>query len=207
MDLGIDTFPTSEKADAVVVQRDGKIVVAGAYSGFGIGGPVLVRFNTNGGIDSTFGTGGNVFTKFKNGSDEEVEDTVIQSDGKIIIAGGYNDIHTGGDIALARFEGDPPPPAFDICLQDDGGGNLLQFNSTTGDYQFTTCSGFTIGGRGDLFQRGSTITLQHNSMDRRVLAMIDTGRWKGTASVRSLTLGHTFTITDRDARNNTCACR
>lgn len=28
---------------------------------------------------------------------------------------------------------------FDICLQDDVNGNLLEFNSTTGEYGFSNC--------------------------------------------------------------------
>ena len=36
------------------------------------------------------------------------------------------------DFALARYDG----AGFNICLQGDSNGNLLQFNSTTGDYKF-----------------------------------------------------------------------
>lgn len=95
---------------------------------------------------------------------------------------------------------------FDICLQDDSNGNSLQFNSTTGDYIFTTSSpsGFTLGGRGTITIRGSIITLQENRPDRRVLANIDNSAHRGTASVQVFSLGRTFTISSRNTNNSTC---
>jgi hypothetical protein len=128
----------------------------------------------------------------------------IQTDGKIIL-GGRVDIPGqtfNPNFGLARYN----VGAFDLCLQDDGNGNLLQINTTTGEYQFTSCSGFAIGGTGALTRRGCTISLQHNAGDRRVLATINTCQKKATASVRLLSQGRTFTITDRNTANNTCAC-
>ena len=99
-----------------------------------------------------------------------------------------------------------PPPSFDICLQDDSGGDFLQINSTTGDFRFTKCGpgGFTLSSTGTVRSRGSVITLQQNGPDVRVLATI-TGR-RGVATIRVFSIGTTFTITDRDTSNNTCAC-
>jgi 6-phosphogluconolactonase len=96
--------------------------------------------------------------------------------------------------------------AFDICLQDDSSGDTLKFNSATGDYQFTSCGGPVLGGKGSVIKRGSIITLQQNAGDRRVLARLDGSVNKGTASIQVLSLGTTFSITDRNTSNNTCAC-
>jgi len=54
-------FSSGEDAvRAVVLQPDGKIVVAGRSSGdFGV-----ARYNTNGTLDTTFGSGGEVRTDF-----------------------------------------------------------------------------------------------------------------------------------------------
>ena len=104
---------------------------------------------------------------------------------------------------IAKFSGLAP---FDLCLQDDSSSNLLQFNSATGNYQFTNCSGFTLSGTGALITRGSIVTLQHYDFDRRVLARIDGGVNRATASIQVLSLGTTFTITDRNTANDTCAC-
>jgi len=95
---------------------------------------------------------------------------------------------------------------FDVCIQDESNGNLLQINSSTGDYQFTNCGGLTLGGSGSIIKRGGTITLQHYAADRVVLAKVDTAVNKATASLRFLPTGMTFTITDRNTTNNTCGC-
>ena len=104
------------------------------------------------------------------------------------------------------------PPAscgvtFDVCLQDDSNGNLLRFNTTTGEYLFTRCgTGFMLGGTGTVTIKGSIVTLQHNAADRKVLAQIDNAMKNGKASVQVFSLGTTFTITDRNTTNDTCAC-
>jgi hypothetical protein len=96
---------------------------------------------------------------------------------------------------------------FDFCLQDDSNGNLLQFNSTTGEYQFTTCNNVTIAGAGRLLEQGSIITLQDIGTDRRVLAHLNNATKRGGASVQILPFGRVFTIIDRNTANNSCACR
>jgi hypothetical protein len=95
---------------------------------------------------------------------------------------------------------------FDLCIQDDSSGATLRFNSTSGNYLFTSCSGLTLGGTGLLTKRGSLITLQHYASDRRVSASVDAGVNKGTASIQVLSLGRTFTVMDRNTVNNTCVC-
>ena len=96
---------------------------------------------------------------------------------------------------------------FDLCIQDDSDGSLLQINTTTGDYQFSNCAGLIIGGTGTITRRGSLVTLQHATGDRRVTAYIDQSTSRATASVQSLLQGRTYTITDRNITNNTCVCR
>jgi uncharacterized RmlC-like cupin family protein len=96
---------------------------------------------------------------------------------------------------------------YDVCLQDDtSSGTVLQFNSTTGEYRFC-CSGTTYTGTGIVNKRGSIITLQHNTSDRRLQASIDTSQNRGTASLQSPVGLTRCLITDRDTRNNTCSCQ
>lgn len=96
---------------------------------------------------------------------------------------------------------------FDVCLQDDSNpSTVLLINSTTGDYRFC-CGGTTFTGRGTVIVRGCTITLQHNPSDRRVIASIDNSVFRGTASLQSPPGTIKCTITDRDTRNNSCACQ
>ena len=95
---------------------------------------------------------------------------------------------------------------FDLCLQDESNGNLIQVNSTTGAYQFTNCQGVTIGGIGTITTKGCLVTLQVNGPDRRVLARIDTCMKSGIASVQVLSPSRTFSILDRNTSNNSCVC-
>ena len=199
-----DFFSEGDEAYALSLQPDGRIIAAGLAEEGSFSGRsdfALARYNTNGSLDTAFGSGGRVRTDFF-GFDDGARAVALQSDGKIVAAGRANIDFVQGQFALARYDA----VSFDICLQDDSSGNLFQFNSTTGDYQFTNCSGLTLGGTGVISSRGSIITLQQNGPDRRVLAKIDGSVYKGTASVQILSLGTTFTITDRNTLNNTCSC-
>jgi uncharacterized delta-60 repeat protein len=202
----VDSDISFAQASAVIIQNDGKIIAAGGAvkpdtfsSDF-----ALARYNSDGSLDASFGQAGKVTNDFF-GFGDQIFAAALQNDGKIVAAG----ITTGGiqsDFALARYNGDGP--SFDICLQDDSTGNLLQFNSTTGDYQFTRCGGsLVLGGKGSLISRGGTFTLQDYEADRRVLARVDTSVNRGTASVQIFSQATTFTITDRNTLNNTCTCR
>ena len=67
-------------ANAIALQRDGKIVAAGQLgdqSG-------LIRLNPNGTLDSTFGNGGVVVTKIGGDIEQVFGGLAIQSDGKIV---------------------------------------------------------------------------------------------------------------------------
>ncbi len=192
-------------ANGVAVQADGKIVAGGSINTFSIDSDfALARYNSNGSLDPFFGMGGKITVDFS-GKLDQVSEVAIQSDGKIVVAG--NSFNSGGidsDFALARLEASGG--VFNACLQDDSNGNLLQINTATGEYQFANCGDFGTSGAGQLAKKGCTITLQHNAADRRVLVKIDTCQKKATASVQIFSQGMTFSITDRNTTNNTCAC-
>jgi len=95
----------------VVIQADGKIVVAGgAFPLFTFAGNFqVVRYNSNGSLDRSFGNGGIVTTTFPEGS--YAFDVALQPDGKIIAAGTvFVDFNPGEmsdtDFALARYNSD-----------------------------------------------------------------------------------------------------
>jgi uncharacterized delta-60 repeat protein len=81
---------TSKGAEAVAIQSDGKIVVAGTSSPTtGYIEPhyiTLARYNSNGTLDTTFGSGGSVISQLGSG-DSEARAVVLQSDGKIVVGG------------------------------------------------------------------------------------------------------------------------
>ncbi len=78
---------TDDHANAIAIQTDGKIVVAGYTNDPSTGKPdfAVVRYNTNGSLDTSFGGDGKVSTDI---SRQDVGYAIaIQSDGKIIVAG------------------------------------------------------------------------------------------------------------------------
>ena len=108
---GLAAIPSS-----VVLQPDGKIVVAGgAFPLFTFAGNFeVVRYNPNGTLDISFGQGGIVTTHFPQGS--YASDVVLQTDGKIVAAGTvFVDFIIGEssdtDFALARYNTDGTPDA------------------------------------------------------------------------------------------------
>src|SRR5881394_1730403 len=108
---GLAAVPSS-----VVIQPDGKIVVAGgAFPQFTFAGNFeVVRYNPNGSLDRSFGNGGIVTTTFPEGS--YAFDVALQPDGKIIAAGTvFVDFIPGEpsntDFALARYNPDGTPDA------------------------------------------------------------------------------------------------
>jgi uncharacterized delta-60 repeat protein len=199
-----------ESIHDIVIQPNGKIVVAGIKEIDRSPSPktdwALARYSQTGILDPTFGSGGKISTTLSSDS-EYARAMALQNDGKIVVAGFANFPTPDGQseikVALARYNGDTN---FDVCLQDDNSGNLLQVNSLTGEYQFSNCTGLTLGGIGTVTKRGCTITLQHNAADRRINAKLDSCQNKGTASVQLFSTGAIFSITDKNTANNTCTC-
>src|SRR5881397_614046 len=75
-----------DDAYALALQPDGKLVAAGVTLNGFRWDFALVRYNTNGSLDTTFGTGGTVTTPIGTG-DNSVSALVLQSDGKLVAAG------------------------------------------------------------------------------------------------------------------------
>jgi uncharacterized delta-60 repeat protein len=90
-EIGFSSFP-----EAVAVQGDGKILVAGNYTtGDFVPGfhPALVRYNTDGTLDAGFANNGVLADEVR--FTEEMRDMVLQPDGKIIIGGQVSGLDNG----------------------------------------------------------------------------------------------------------------
>jgi uncharacterized delta-60 repeat protein len=140
------------EADAVIVQPDGKIVVAGGS--FSLAAPAfeLVRYDRRGRLDPSFGIGGTVVTSSQ--GLVGAQGAVLQEDGKIVTAGvAFNG--TAADFALARYNPDGSlDPTFDadgiaitqlspgtdaatgVALQDDGTIVAVGFAFNGSDFDF-----------------------------------------------------------------------
>jgi len=141
---------SDETAGAVAIQTDGKIVVGGTTrtdpdvrdnTGFDWTwwNSALVRYNTDGSLDTDFGNAGKVELDGGNGSADGISDMVLQSDGKIIAVGyymsGYNNrflvmrFNTDGSLDTTfgssgyvreHFTENTLERAYAVAIQDDG---------------------------------------------------------------------------------------
>jgi uncharacterized delta-60 repeat protein len=110
-----DFAGSNDRAFAVALQPDGKIVAAGAtiQNNSGISDFGLARYDAGGNLDPAFGTGGKVVTDFFRSFDEAYA-VALQPDGKIIAAGVTVPAGLIGEtvapsinFALARYESTP----------------------------------------------------------------------------------------------------
>jgi uncharacterized delta-60 repeat protein len=133
----ITDFGGEDYGTSVAIQSDGKIVVAGYGSSGGPEDFAIVRYNTDGSLDTSFDTDGKLLIDF--GRYENGKALAIQTDGKIVLAG--NSVAGGGlaaNINLVRlntngsldttFDSDgkvttdigPNDDALSIAIQSDG---------------------------------------------------------------------------------------
>ncbi len=103
--------------ESVVVQSDGKILVAGygQKSGYGFNTDfVLLHFTADGTLDTSFGNNGLITTDFGNGEDRA--HSMVQSDGKILLSGSSLN-GTNNNFAVARYNMDG---TLDTSFSGDG---------------------------------------------------------------------------------------
>jgi len=103
------TSPDTFVARAVAIQPDGRIVVAGYSCDTGTCGPSgdssfrLVRYTSDGGLDTDFGAGGTVTTAVGVGRSQAF-DVGVRSDGSIVAAGVASaDVSDPGSFALVGY--------------------------------------------------------------------------------------------------------
>lgn len=98
-----DFYGVYDDGRSIIVQPDGKILVAG-YSEYGSTYELaLVRYNSDGSLDTTFSTDGKVTTPVGNRS--VGYSATVQPDGKIVVTGRSSD-GSSTDIAVVRYNAD-----------------------------------------------------------------------------------------------------
>ena len=150
--LTFSTAPGEDEAHAMVLQSDGKIVLAGRAEGAANRDFAVARFNANGTIDNSFGSGGKVITPMGTGNDDAYA-VVVQPNGRIIVGGEARTV--ASDFGLVRYlpDGTPDPefgndgkviteigPSHDgvlgLALQSDGKLIAAGYSITTADDDF-----------------------------------------------------------------------
>jgi len=117
-----------EQLNALVIDTDGKIVVAGYSDAGGNKDFVVARYNTDGSLDTSFDTDGIVVTDL--GGIDLISDLVLDADGKIVVAG-YSDAGGNNDFVVARYNTDGSlDTSFDTdgIVTTDWGGNDAPFS-------------------------------------------------------------------------------
>jgi len=163
------------QAYAVAIQDDGKIVAAGKSNNGGDYDIAVVRYNSDGTLDTTFGGDGIVTTQIGGGGDQEQANVIaIDSNGKILVAGKHNN-GSKDNFVLVRYNDDGTldssfdedgivttsiwsgnDQAFAVAIDSDG--NIVaagsSHNGTNDDFALvrytadgTPDSGFGIGGK------------------------------------------------------------
>lgn len=228
-----DFFGEDDAINSVVLQSDGKIIVAGsAVEGHrdesrvaksanarvlsAIRRPAdgeldpsafaLARYLTDGSLDQSFGGDGKVTAEVAH--DVNIANAVaLQSDGRIVATGRAGSFEHP-DFGLARFL----LTSFDLCLQDDSNGNLLRLNSNTGEYQFQNCAkGIRLSGVGVITRNGCKLSLSDSGVkpkrpDRSIQASINLCSKTATATASIFSPISRSEINDPNITNNSCLC-
>jgi uncharacterized delta-60 repeat protein len=117
-----EVTPDRDFARALAIQPDGKIVVAG-IAGYSAGSNnadfLVVRYNSDGSLDTTFDSDGIAITDFGFGlvDDDYCRGVAVQPDGKIVLAGRSQVSPTTYAFALIRYNSDGSP---DTSFSEDG---------------------------------------------------------------------------------------
>lgn len=159
------------EANAVAIDANGNILVAGATSQPNLGTSTLnfalVRYTSDGKLDTTFGGGtGWVQTDFS-GSSDTAHAMVLQPDGKIVLAGTAHQNTTGDDFALARYNTDG---SLDTTF-GNGGKVTTNFSSAHTPDGIDDAFGLTIDGQGRLIAAGASNAANFNVYPRYGFAL------------------------------------
>jgi uncharacterized delta-60 repeat protein len=133
----VSGFAANPSLEQAILQPDGKIIIAQGISVSYGGNPAknLIRVTINGSFDSTFNTGGT-------GPDGSVAGLGIQTDGKILIGGGFTTYNGTARNSIARLNTDGsldtsfvPPSGANLgieyfAIQSDGKILAAGFNTT-----------------------------------------------------------------------------
>ncbi|MFZ4524190.1 MAG: Ig-like domain-containing protein [Chlorobium sp.] len=145
-------FGGTESGQSVVVQSDGKIIVAGSSIAIMDGVAMLnsnfalVRYNADGSLDTSFHGDGRLTTDF-GATTASGSSVLLQSDGKILVAGSSTKAGGKSDFALARYNTDG---TLDASFSGDG-----RFTMDFGGSS-DTCYSISIDGNGKILVAGTS---------------------------------------------------
>ena len=121
-------FEVRDQANAIALQLDGKIVAVGSQASSNAGSgitPSIYRFNSDGGIDTTFGNNGFLALRYDAISSGQFYGVSVQSDGKILAVGSSTGNINGGanGFGAMRFLSDG---TLDTAFGNNGKARILE---------------------------------------------------------------------------------
>jgi uncharacterized delta-60 repeat protein len=126
----IDITPKNDYARAVVIQPDGKIVVAGTagIDSAGASDFAVVRYNRDGSLDTTFDGDGVALTDIGSEVDDidNVAGAVLQADGKIVVFGDGKIFGATWGFSVVRYNTDG---SLDTTFSGDGKATFTPLNT------------------------------------------------------------------------------
>lgn len=147
----VTDFGSDERVDDLVIQTGGKIIVTGTTTGPVSSDFLLVRYNSDGSLDTSFGANGKLITDFGNNTDM-TSGLAMQSDNKIIISGS-----SGANAILARYD-----TSTSITTQD-----IFAFNSADAYDGWILESSEKSNKGGSLDKNSSIINVGDDAKDRQ----------------------------------------
>lgn len=192
----IADYPEQMVLSSLALQSDGKIIAGGnLYNAtFSISHFVLLRFGSNGILDTTFGTNGRVVTNLSENLDR-MTSLILQNDGKIMASGSTSDDSTYSDFAMVRYNSDGSEDSsfgnngkvitsvrtwdfgYTIALQDDekivvAGSTSNEFNPDFGfDYDFVVVKYDKYGVLDSTFGSGGSTTIGVPEANEKALSV------------------------------------
>jgi uncharacterized delta-60 repeat protein len=160
--VNTDISNSSDEGKSLVLQPDGKILLAGITTKNGNANFSLARYHPNGTLDSTFSGDGKLFTPVGNSNDEG-KALALQADGKMIVVGqsingldndfamvrydsfGELDSSFGGDGIVISDLGGPNDEGNCIRLQPDGKIVVAGYSGDSVDQDFAVARYHTDG--------------------------------------------------------------
>ncbi len=100
-----DIASDNDVGNSVVVLPDGKVLVAGSAMVAGNSDFLLMRYNADGSLDTTFGGGDGIVTTNIAGGNDYANSIKVLASGKILVAG-YGMVAGSNDFVLVRYNAD-----------------------------------------------------------------------------------------------------
>ncbi len=150
---------SDDRARALALQPDGKIILAGHSFNGTDDDFALTRFKTDGSPDETFDGDGKLTTAVGPG-DDQAQGFALQSDGKTVAAGVSTDSITGDNFALTRYYGESYTTAPEVSKVTPTGKKVSPNTSVTASFSHKMDSLTLSNSSFRLFKKDSVKAIQ-----------------------------------------------